>query len=142
MLEKRPLYLQAVIKILRTGHWLTDMVNQALKPYGISEPQFNVLRILRGQKGKPITVQYIQQHMIQRSSNVTRIVDKLKDKGLVNRAICQKNRRKMDITITKKGLGQLKILDKAVYEMHQPLLNKLTEDESALLIHFLEKIKE
>ena len=108
-------YFQTVYRIITTGHWVTDQVSKELKEFGITEPQFNVLRILKGAKGKPVTVQQILDNMVQRSSNITRIVDKLITKGLVERKECPTNRRKMDITITDKGNKQLALLEKKVY---------------------------
>ena len=133
-------YFEAVLKILSTGHRLTDEVNQTLKPYDISEPQFNVLRILRGQKGNPITVQEIQERMIQRSSNVTRLVDKLLAKSLVHRSICEENRRKMDITITTKGLKLLKQLDKSLLKLHEAYRDRLSGQEAKNLKLLLDKL--
>ena len=96
-------YYTAIHQIIRTGHWITDQISQELKEHDVTEPQFNVLRILRGRKGNPVTVVEIQEQMVQRTSNVTRIIDKLLVKGLVDRQECHANRRKMDITITEKG---------------------------------------
>jgi len=126
-------YFEAVYQIIKTGHRLTDEVSRALKEYDIYEPQFNVLRILRGAKGEPISVNTILERMIQRSSNVTRIVDKLEVKGLVERKLCSEDRRKMDIIITENGLGLLKKLDKKVKALHQPIFNRLTLEEAKTL---------
>lgn len=142
LIEKEKVYYRTIIKVMRLGHNITDKVTQELKSYGISEPQFNVLRILRGQKGKPINVQDIQKRMIQRSSNVTRIIDKLIDKGLVVRAVCPTNRRKMDITITEEGLKQLEQMSKKVYNLHQPMMSALSEKELSLLEDILEKLNQ
>ena len=87
---------RAIFEIIRTGHWITDSVTKELKEYDIYEPQFNVLRILKGAKGKPVSVNTILESMIQRSSNITRIVDKLSAKGLVERTLSENDRRKMD----------------------------------------------
>lgn len=138
---KQQSYYEAILKILVTGSKLIDQVNQTLKPFDISEPQFNVLRILRGQKGQPISVLEIQERMIQRSSNVTRLVDKLLAKDLVNRSICEQNRRKMDIAITTKGLELLKKLDKAVLKLHEPFKNRLSDQEAEDLKLLLDKLK-
>ena len=140
-MKNKESFFKAILQVLITGHRLTEQVNQALKPYKISEPQYNVLRILRGQKGNPIAVQNIQSRMIQRSSNVTRIVDKLLEKGLVNRTICPENRRKMNVTITQKGQELLLHLDGVLSEMHEPLMNKLTQEESETLANILNKLQ-
>ncbi|NME67386.1 MarR family winged helix-turn-helix transcriptional regulator [Flammeovirga aprica] len=134
-------YFKAIHQIIVTGHWITDQVGKDLKEYGITEPQFNVLRILKGQKGAPITVQEIQERMVQRSSNVTRIVDKLLDKKLVNRQECPTNRRKMDITITDKGLEELEKLDAKVGDFHQQFQGNLSEEELETLATLIKKLK-
>ena len=134
-------YLKAIMQIIRTGHWITDSVSQELKEYGITEPQFNVLRILQGRKGKPATVQEIQQDMVQRSSNVTRIIDKLQKRGLVNRQECPANRRKMDITITEGGTELLAILGKKVFQFHGPMAQNLSEQEAETLTKLILKLK-
>ena len=133
--------LGAAYQIVKTGHWLTDRISHELKEYGITEPQFNVLRILQGRKGQPITVQEIQENMVQRSSNVTRIIDKLLDKGLVERKECPENRRKMDITITYKGSRLLVTLGKKVYQFYGPMASNLTEEEAIALTKLIFKLK-
>ncbi|MBO3698189.1 MarR family winged helix-turn-helix transcriptional regulator [Roseivirga sp. E12] len=135
-------YFSAIVEIIKTGHWITDMVSQELKEYDISEPQFNVLRILKGQKGKPITVEVIASLMIHRSSNVTRIIDKLLIRGLVSRQECQTNRRKMDINITAEGIEFLKLLDKKVTDFHKPMMSKISEKEAKDLTRIIKKLKE
>ena len=140
-MKKEDIYLEAIYQIIRTGHWITDQVNCELKDFGISEPQFNVLRILRGNKGKPITVREIQGRMVQRSSNVTRIIDKLLEKGLVSRKECPSNRRKMDINITKQGEALLVKLDRKVKAFHEPMAKNLTEPEARKLANLILKLK-
>jgi DNA-binding MarR family transcriptional regulator len=137
----KKIFSQAIYQIITTGHWITDQVSKELKEFGITEPQFNVLRILRGAKGEPIAVQEIQGKMVQRSSNVTRIIDKLLSKGFVERNQCPDNRRKMDIAITKAGLEKLKILDKKLDHFHEPLMENLNEEELETLKNLIIKLK-
>ena len=134
-------YYQTVYEIITTGHWITDEITKALKEYGVTEPQYNVLRILRGAKGEPITVGDILDKMVQRSSNITRIVDKLVVKNYVNRKECPTNRRKMDITITEEGTDILKQLDTKVHAFHQPFINKLDKEELNTLKSLIQKLK-
>lgn len=134
-------YYQAILEIIKTGHWITDSVSKELRPYGIYEPQYNVLRILRGAKGKPISVNTILENMVQRSSNVTRIVDKLEQKGLVVRTLSKEDRRKMDILITEEGLALLKKLDVKVQAFHQPFMHNLNEEEAETLQRLIKKLK-
>jgi len=134
-------YFQAVYQIITTGHWITDQISKELKEFGVTEPQYNVLRILKGAKGKPVTVNQILENMVQRSSNITRIVDKLLSKGLAERKECPTNRRKMDITITDEGLKQLKILEKKVQAFHQPFMKKLNSEELDTINNLIQKLK-
>ncbi len=134
-------YYSAIYQIITTGHWITDQVTRELKEFGISEPQFNVLRILKGAKGSPLTVETIQKGMVQKSSNITRLIDKLIIKGLVDRRECAENRRKMDITITEEGSSLLKILNKKVEELHHPMMDNLSPEELDTLSSLIIKLK-
>lgn len=135
------IYYKTIHEIIRTGHWITDQVSAELKEYDISEPQFNVLRILKGQKGNPITVQEIQDRMVQRTSNVTRIIDKLLSKKFVVREECASNRRKLDITLTKLGEDYLKLLDQKVIDFHKPMTGNLSDEELEQLTVLIKKLK-
>ena len=106
-----PLSRQTVINVFLSNTWIKTDIQVVLKPYDLSIEQFNVLRILRGQKGNPLNLQDIQERMVNKMSNTTRLVDKLISKDLVERSICENNRRKVDIGITSKGLKLLKEID-------------------------------
>jgi len=134
-------YINAILELIKTGHWLTDSVSKELKEYDIYEPQFNVLRILKGAKGTPLSVNTILDRMLQKSSNVTRIIDKLESKGLVERTLCPKDRRKMDIVLTSKGSDLLIILNKKVKKFHHSLENKLNQKELETLYSLIIKFK-
>lgn len=134
-------YFHTIHQIICTGHWITDQVSQELKEFGMTEPQYNVLRTLKEAKGGPLTVQELLERMVQRSSNITRIVDKLIAKGFVERKECPTNRRKMDITLTKAGNQFLKKLDKKVVGFHKPLMEKLTEKELNTLNNLISKLR-
>lgn len=134
-------YYLAIHEIIRTGHWITDSISKALKEFGIYEPQYNVLRILQSEKGSPISVNAILDQMVQRSSNVTRIVDKLALKGLVERTISLEDRRKMDILITEEGENLLQQLDAKVKEFHQPMMDNLNQKEQEVLTELIKKLR-
>ncbi len=123
------IYFQTIHQIITTGHWITDQVSMTLKEYGITEPQYNVLRVLKSADGKPLSVQTLLENMVQRNSNITRIVDKLVSKGFADRQECPTNRRKMDIKITKEGMRILKKLDAKVFGFHEPYTTKLEQEE-------------
>ena len=134
-------YFSTIHEIIRTGHWITDSISKELKEFGIYEPQYNVLRVLNDANGTAISVNTILDHMVQRSSNVTRIVDKLESKGLVERRLSLEDRRKMDILITKEGMLLLKELDAKVYAFHKPMLKNLSTDENDMLRKLIKKLK-
>jgi DNA-binding MarR family transcriptional regulator len=83
-----------------TSGWLQNIYARFFKNYGLSQQQFNVLRILRGQHPKPVMLCQITERMIDKMSNATRLVEKLRQKGLVTRELNDKSRRKVDIKIT------------------------------------------
>ena len=129
------------LEIMYTGNWLYEKVNTLLKPYGVSEQQYNVLRILKGQKGSPINLLSIQERMIHKMSNTTRLVEKLKIKGFVQRETCETNRRMVEITITDEGLELLDFLDPIMKVNMKDAIERLTKKESDQLCSLLEKFR-
>lgn len=130
-----------VLNIMYTQNVLAETFNEILKQNDLSPEQFNVLRILRGQKGKPANMCTIQERMIARTSNTTRLVDKLLLKGYVTREICPNNRRMMEVLITEKGLEALKTLDPDVEKYEQRFADNLSADELENLNTLLEKYR-
>lgn len=131
---------KASINILYTGSWLYNINAGYLKKFGITPEQFNVLRILRGSHPKPMMLAEITARMIDKSSNCTRLVEKLRQKGLVNREICADNRRQVDISITERGLQILKKID-ADLPAWTSTLEKLTKSEAKELNRMLDKLR-
>jgi DNA-binding MarR family transcriptional regulator len=129
------------LNILYTQNVITDSFNEILKPYEISGEQYNVLRILRGQKGNPANMCLIQERMLARTSNTTRLVDKLLLKNFVTRNVCPENRRKIEVQITQKGLDILTELDPKVIEHEQLFSKKLNTEELEQLNYLLEKYR-
>lgn len=124
-----------------TQNVLQDKFNEVLKPYDLSGEQYNVLRILRGQKGNPANMCVIQDRMLAKTSNTTRLVDKLLLKEFVTRNVCPNNRRKIEVSITEKGLGVLTELDPKVIEHENVFSENLTTEELELLNELLEKFR-
>ncbi|MDA7808183.1 MarR family transcriptional regulator [Flavobacteriaceae bacterium] len=131
---------QIIISILETNCKVLEILGQALKPYEISLQQFNVLRILRGQKGVPANLSRVQERMVNRMSNTTRIIDKLIDKNFVQRNICEKNRRKIELFITDEGMSLLKVVDPVVDKAEKQITQALRSDEQENLFELLRKI--
>lgn len=132
---------RVVLNLMYTQNVITESFNEILKPYDISGEQYNVLRILRGQKGQPANMCSIQDRMLAKTSNTTRLVDKLLLKENVTRNVCPNNRRKIEVLITQKGLNLLAELDPKVKE-HEELFSKnLSTEELEQLNTLLEKYR-
>jgi len=131
-----------ILNILYTQSVINDTFNELLKPYDVSGEQYNVLRILRGQKGKPANMSLIQERMIAKNSNTTRLIDKLLIKELVTRKVCPENRRKIEVLITNKGLDLLTKLDPKVVDNETKFSSNLSENEQNELINLLEKYRQ
>ncbi|MDO1444801.1 MarR family transcriptional regulator [Rhodocytophaga aerolata] len=130
---------KAVVNILFTSSWLTNKVNQLLKPFGISVEQYNVLRILKGQYPNPATLGVVQERMLEKMSNATRLVDKLITKGMVDRKQCPANRRAVDIRITEKGLHVLEEIAPLMLNLEKSL--GLCCEEAQHLNFLLDKLR-
>jgi DNA-binding MarR family transcriptional regulator len=130
---------KAVVNVLFTSGWLNNKINGVLKPYGISAEQYNVLRILKGQHPKPATLGLVQERMLEKMSNATRLVDKLIAKGMVDRRQCPANRRAVDILITPKGIALLEEISPQMKELDNTL--GLCCEESQQLNLLLDKLR-
>lgn len=130
-----------ILNVLYTQNVVSDKMNEILKPYDLSGEQYNVLRILRGQKGNPANMCAIQERMLAKTSNTTRLVDKLLLKELVTRNVCPENRRKIDVLVTQKGLDILTELEPKIKEHEISFARNLTEAELQSLNQLLEKYR-
>jgi DNA-binding MarR family transcriptional regulator len=133
-------YQKALINLSYTTNQLSLHVANSLKPFGITPEQYNVLRILRGQFPSPSTVNLIIDRMLNVSSNASRLVEKLRVKGLVERVECPEDRRAVNILITKKGLDLLEKLDKEE-DVWTKKLRNLSEKEVKKLNKLLDLIR-
>jgi len=128
------------INIIYTSNWLVSSNAAIFKQYGITAQQYNILRILRGQHPEPATVNLLIDRMLDKMSNASRLVDKLKLKGFVERKICKNDRRAVDVIITDKGLGLLKELDVMEKQMNRSV-ESVTVDEARELNRILDKMR-
>ena len=128
------------VNILFTSNWLYNINAGHLKEHGITPEQFNVLRILRGSYPKPLMLADVTCRMIDKSSNVTRLVEKLRLKGLVKREICEGNRRQVDILITPKSLDLLVKIDDESNAWSAALQN-ISRAEAQELNRILDKLR-
>jgi DNA-binding MarR family transcriptional regulator len=132
---------RVILNVMYTQNVITDSFNEIVKGYDISGEQYNVLRILRGQKGHPANMCIIQERMLAKTSNTTRLVDKLLLKDLVTRNVCPDNRRKIEVLITQKGLDLLIKLDPKVNQHEEFFAKNLNDEELEQLNTLLEKYR-
>lgn len=130
---------RAVINLRHTSNFLYHYQNNFMAKYEISMPQFNILRILRGAK-TALNVQTVKDRMIEKSPNTTRLMDKLIDKGLIDRIRCESDRRVVYVNITESGL---KLLSEIDGELDQTSLfpSSLTDEEADTLSDLLDKLR-
>jgi DNA-binding MarR family transcriptional regulator len=128
------------VNVLYTGSWLHHLNTKRLKAFGLTPEQYNVLRILRGYHPQPMMLSEIACRMIDRSSNATRLVEKLRVKKLIKREICGHNRRQVDISITGKGLQVLGEVD-VESERWESRLKSLSKAEARTLNVLLDKLR-
>jgi DNA-binding MarR family transcriptional regulator len=133
-------YHKLMVNLLYTASWVDVKHQQFMKSYGITVQQFNVLRILRGQKGNPLSINCLIERMIDKSSNASRIVDKLEQKGYVLRTVCPNDRRQVEVRITDEGNAFIGQLDEPVKSLQQ-YAHDLNQDEVELMNGFLDKIR-
>lgn len=133
-------YHKATVNVIYSYNWLVDCQVKLFKPYGITMQQYNILRILRGQYPKPATIKLIKERMLDKMSDASRIVEKLRVKGLVDRTICSNDRRNVDVCITDKGLKLLSQVDKHDEEVDAKL-STLNNEEIAQLNVLLDKLR-
>ena len=137
---KLPLERRTIIHLMLVNNHIQDVLTQALKPFDVSIQQFNVLRILRGQKDQPANLSTLNERMVSRMSNTTRLVDKLILKGLTARNTCPENRRKVEIRLTEEGTKALSKMDRAVERAEKELMGALDTKEIIVLNKLLDQI--
>lgn len=129
------------VNILYTHGWLNSRQSKLFHEYDITSQQYNILRILRGQYPNPATVALLRERMLDKMSDTSRLVERLKDKGLIARKICDEDRRRVDVIITNKGLSLLDKMDEVVGEFEKVFAN-LTKSEAKTLNSLLDKMRD
>ena len=132
---------KTVINLIHTSRVIEEAISSELKPFDLTIQQYNVLRILRGQKGNPANLSTLQERMVDRNSNTTRLIDKLIKKGWVVRQVCAENRRKIEIFITKNGLDLLKQLDPITESKNKRMLQHVSGTELDILNETLNNVR-
>lgn len=137
--QEIPLESRTLIHFKLVNNKLNEVFSSVLKPFDVSMQQFNVLRILRGQKGKPANLSTLNERMVTKMSNTTRLVDKLILKGFVSRITCQSNRRKVEISITPEGKNVLKKIDIQITKAEKSILKNISQKELKQLNNLFNK---
>lgn len=133
---------KAVINLVYTSNWMRDKQHELFKPYGILPQHFNVLKILKGKHPELVSPSYIKEVMLDKAPDLTRLVDKLVQKGWASRQQCEQNRRMVEIGLTDKGLKVLEKINEQVKTNAANLQNRLTETESNQLSDLLDKLRD
>jgi DNA-binding MarR family transcriptional regulator len=133
-------YHKAVININYTQGWLSNTFRCKFEKFNLTQQQFNILRILRGQYPKPATVNLLKERMVDKMSDASRIIDRLIQKGLVSRCTNTQDRRSVDIRISEQGLEVLAAMD-TEFKTKDVLQKNLTEEEAGLLSDLLDKMR-
>jgi DNA-binding MarR family transcriptional regulator len=131
---------KAIINLMYTAAWLGARQEEFFKPFGITPSQFNILRILRGQGGKSLTGAEIKERMLERNSDISRLLDRMVRKNLIIRSQCPNDKRATNISITKTGLSVLKEIDIAI-DQNEKNFFKLNQGEARQLSKLLDKAR-
>jgi DNA-binding MarR family transcriptional regulator len=138
----RSLQHEAELSVVRTSSLLIDAFERMLKPYGITSTQYNVLRILRGAEPDGLCRNEIRDRMLSRMPDVTRLLDRMEDAGLIARTREDNDRRMVRTKITTKGRRLLEELDDPVEKEHQRAFAALSKEELRTLIAHLSAVRE
>ena len=133
-------YHKLAVNIIFTHGWLVGLQKRIFDNYDITGAQFNILRILRGQHPKPTSINMLKDRMLDKMSDTSRLIERLRIKGLVDRKICPNDRRKTDVTITKTGLSLLKELDNLELKIENSL-SKIDKQEAKTVNDLLDKMR-
>lgn len=136
----RNAYHKATVNLIFTGRWIINLHNELFNEFKITIQQYNVLRILKGQYPHALTVKLIQLRMLDKASDASRVVEGLRKKGLVQRELNAKDRRRVDVVITQKGIQLLDSIEKRSHEMDS-FLSNLNNEEIEMLNALLDKIR-
>ncbi|MBT8230942.1 MAG: MarR family transcriptional regulator [Bacteroidia bacterium] len=141
--QKRPFtnqFQKAMVNIVYTSNWLSGNMKSFFSKHDITQKQFNIMRILKG-AGEPVSTSYIKERMLDRNSDVSRIVDRMNEKTWIMKSTCPHDKRLVDVELTPKGIDKLNELNSHL-EGADIYLSKLNDEEINLLNRLLDKIRE
>lgn len=130
---------KAMVNLIYTYYWANNLTRSDFTDYDITPQQYNILRILRGQYPNPSTINLLKERMLDKMCDASRMVDRLKQKDLIERCVNKKDRRSVDIVISQKGLDLLSKIDTEVDQ--ERVTKNLTEDEAKQLNALLDKLR-
>ncbi|HWV67631.1 MarR family winged helix-turn-helix transcriptional regulator [Chitinophaga sp.] len=130
---------RGLISLIFIGNWITSRHQQFFKRYGITMQQFNILRILRGQHPQAASINVLKERMLDKMSDVSRLVERLRKADLVERKNSEMDRRAVDVRINDKGLELLKLIDNEIRQLDNTL-QSLNEKEVIQLNKLLDKM--
>lgn len=133
-------YQKLAVNLLFTHGWLISLQKGLFEKHDITIAQYNILRILRGQHPNPLSVNLLKERMLDKMSDTSRLVERLRIKGLLERKTCKQDRRKSDVKITDKGLELLSTLEPIDMQIENTL-QILNKDEAKTLNYLLDKIR-
>lgn len=132
---------EAVLNVLVTSSWILNEMTATMTPYGITPAQYNVLRILRGSHPQTLTCSALGKRLLDRTPDVTRLLNRLESSGLIHRARAEHDRRVVEVGITQTGIDLLESMNDAVLALEHRLMHHLSSDEHQLLSRLLEQIR-
>jgi DNA-binding MarR family transcriptional regulator len=132
---------KAIINLVYTSNWFRDLQQKMFSRFGIKPQHFNILRILKGQNSKAISPGEIKEVMLDKSPDLTRLLDKLVSMGLIERELCPENRRKMDVRITKAGKEKVEEINNSNDEFLKGWNKRLSSKEADQLSELLDKVR-
>jgi DNA-binding MarR family transcriptional regulator len=131
---------KTLVNLVFTVNWLNERLDAALRPHGVTQRQYNILRILRGQQGKSICLEDIKGRMLDRNPDVSRLVERMRAAGLLDRTTNPDNRRRVEVRITQAGLDLLNDVEHLVKQSYAPL-TQLGESEHAVINQLLDRLR-
>ncbi len=131
---------KVMVNLLFTHNWLTHRIKVYLEHYGISLPQYNILRIIHGSHPQPLTTSVIASRMLDKASDASRIVERLHKKGWVEKKVCENDKRLVDVIMTQEGLDLMKKLNQTNDQL-DGIISNLTEKDTRLLNNLLDKMR-
>jgi DNA-binding MarR family transcriptional regulator len=134
-------YQRVAVNILFTANWLHGRFASFFKQFGLTPQQFNILRILRGQVPNKISGVEIKARMLDRHSDISRLLDRLLKKNLISKTQCPNDKRAGEIAITPEGLALLSQIDSQFNKMERAMLADLSEEEALQLSTLLDKCR-